>query len=124
MNALIDLYNQLLNEGITKEKLKRNVELYNIYPDSIYEKANSILFMTKHSNVKYLIILGVSPLLDSFEGEYLDSHKGKICPTNHTNSKALRESFPFTSPISHKDHSTTIGLGDRLGLASVGHIRL
>ncbi len=32
--------------------------------------------------------------------------------------------FPFTAPISHKGQSVTVGLGDRLGLASPGHLRL
>ena len=124
MEKLISTYNKLLKEKITIETIKKNVDLYNIYPQSIYEKDHSILFMVKHHNIKYLMILGEGPLLDSFEGEFLYSNKGKICPTNHVNSKLLRKYFPFTSPVSHKNHSVTLGLGDRLGLASVGHLRL
>lgn len=124
MEKLINTYNKLLKENITIKELKKNAALYNIYPQSIYEQDNSILFIIKHNNIKYLILLGEGPLLDSFEGESLSSNKGKICPTNHVNSKLLRKYFPFTSPVSHKNHSITLGLGDRLGLASIGHIRL
>ncbi len=35
----------------------------------------------------------------------------------------LRERFPFTAPVSLRDKKTTIGTGDRLGLATPGHIR-
>lgn len=124
MKSLINTYNTLLEEDITIETIEKNINQYNIYPQSIYQKNNSILFMVKHYNTKYLIILGEGPLLDSFEGEFLSSTKGKICPTSHVNSKLLRKYFPFTSPVSHKNHSITLGLGDRLGLASIGHIRL
>ena len=48
----------------------------------------------------------------------------KLCPLNVKNSKVIRELFDFTRPKSHKGHDITIGLGDRLGLASAGHIRL
>lgn len=35
----------------------------------------------------------------------------------------LWELFPFTKPVSLREERTTIGMGDRLGVASAGHIR-
>jgi hypothetical protein len=35
----------------------------------------------------------------------------------------IRKLFPYTNPRPHKGHKITIGLGDRLGLASPGHIK-
>ena len=48
----------------------------------------------------------------------------KRCPLTNENSKVIRSLFPFTNPVSHKKHACTIGLGDRLGLASPGHLRV
>ena len=42
---------------------------------------------------------------------------------NYNNSQILKNIFPFTSPISLRDKKTTFGCGDRLGLATPGHIR-
>ncbi|MGA2975475.1 MAG: tagaturonate epimerase family protein [Spirochaetia bacterium] len=39
------------------------------------------------------------------------------------NAKILHDVFPFTAPVSLRDRKTTIGCGDRLGLATPGHIR-
>lgn len=39
------------------------------------------------------------------------------------NAAALHELFPFTAPVSLRDRTTTIGCGDRLGLATPGHLR-
>jgi hypothetical protein len=36
---------------------------------------------------------------------------------------ALRRLFPFTAPSPVLGHDRTFGLGDRLGLATAGHIR-
>ncbi len=33
------------------------------------------------------------------------------------------ELFPFTKPVSLREHKITIGTGDRLGVATPGHIR-
>ena len=39
------------------------------------------------------------------------------------NAHALHELFPWTKPISLRERRTTIGMGDRLGIATPGHIR-
>ncbi len=39
------------------------------------------------------------------------------------NVRSLHAVFPFTAPVSLRDRTTTIGCGDRLGLATPGHIR-
>jgi tagaturonate epimerase len=39
------------------------------------------------------------------------------------NARLLHERFPFTAPVSLRERKTTIGCGDRLGLATPGHIR-
>lgn len=39
------------------------------------------------------------------------------------NARALHRLFPWTKPVSLREKRTTIGMGDRLGLATPGHIR-
>jgi tagaturonate epimerase len=39
------------------------------------------------------------------------------------NAQALHGLFPFTAPVSLRECTTTIGCGDRLGLATPGHVR-
>ena len=39
------------------------------------------------------------------------------------NARALHELFPWTRPVSLREQTTTIGMGDRLGIATAGHIR-
>ncbi|HLS53096.1 MAG TPA: tagaturonate epimerase family protein, partial [Tissierellaceae bacterium] len=99
-------------------------KVHNIYPNSIYEKDKSILFITKHKGSKFLIILGKSQLLNEFKGRSFPSGQGKICDLTYDNSQILGKYFPFILPKSHKGYDTSIGLGDRLGLASIGHLKL
>ena len=39
------------------------------------------------------------------------------------NARTLHALFPFTAPVSLRERTTTIGCGDRLGLATPGHVR-
>ncbi len=39
------------------------------------------------------------------------------------NARALHELFPWTKPASLRERKTTVGMGDRLGIATAGHIR-
>jgi hypothetical protein len=48
----------------------------------------------------------------------------KLCPLTVENSRVIRNLFDYTNPVSHEGRNITIGLGDRLGLASPAHIQL
>jgi tagaturonate epimerase len=39
------------------------------------------------------------------------------------NARALHALFPWTRPVSLRKRKTTVGMGDRLGIATAGHIR-
>lgn len=75
---------------------------------------------------KSLIAKGSGELYNNLEGAEtaLDTETAKVCPLNHANAAAIRTFIPFTRPSNHKGHNMTIGLGDRLGVASAGHLRL
>jgi hypothetical protein len=44
-------------------------------------------------------------------------------PLSAENAHVLHRLFPFTAPVSLRQRTTTVGCGDRLGLATPGHIR-
>lgn len=119
-----NIYSELLDLHLSVDNLKKRADELNIYPNSIQEKDGSILFLSKGKSEKQLIILRRGPLYEAFEGKEVVREGIKLCPLNEANSKTLRELFPYTAPTSHREHDITIGLGDRLGIASPGHIRL
>ena len=47
----------------------------------------------------------------------------RLCPLTAENAAALMEVFPYTAPANHRGHRFTMGFGDRLGLATPGHVR-
>lgn len=99
---------------------------YGVYPNSLQEVNGSFVYLVKEGLMKKLVIQGKSPLFESFSGEVeeIEGESVKVCDLTHENCVALREVFPFTAPISVLKFPKSIGLGDRLGLASPGHIRL
>ncbi len=60
-----------------------------------------------------------------FEGEVimLNGIPWTVARRTHRNCLALRTRFPFTAPVPVLHHRRSIGLGDRLGIATAGHIQ-
>ncbi|MCK9253421.1 MAG: tagaturonate epimerase family protein, partial [Clostridiales bacterium] len=96
-----------------------------VYPESLQQIEDVTLFMAREAAGPVLVIYPVSAVADRFHGEDVNIGGGmaRVCPTDLANCRCLRELFPFTRPVSHKGRKVTIGLGDRLGLASPGHLR-
>lgn len=124
MKDILKLGEDIIEDKIDLNGLKLKAEDYNIYPKSIHEREGSILFLWKKDYEKFLIVLKGGSLLELFQGEDILSKRGKICPLNQKNSEVLRRFFPFTAPKSYGNSNITIGLGDRLGLASPGHLKI
>ena len=100
-------------------------EGFDVYKKSIHQitidGSASAIFMAKDSNGSDFLVM--DKLLPGFSGEAAAGGKFKAA-LNHDNANALRKLFPFTAPgrVLCKDRS--FGLGDRLGIATPGHIRL
>lgn len=91
---------------------------YGIYKDSV--QAN--LFMVYASDKDYLV---ADPAL-GFEGEEVKS-EGKaytLAPLTHENAVKMRSLYPFTAPSRVLGRDKTMGVGDRLGVATEGHLRV
>lgn len=65
-----------------------------------------------------------SPGLDAFEGDSSPSggHTLLLGPRSHRNAAVLRARLPWLQPVPLGLH-TSAGLGDRIGLATPGHVR-
>ncbi len=92
-----------------------------VYPRSVTEIGDSVLFLMDCGAEDRLVAVSCP----AFSGENMQIG-GKMCtvaPLNHENAVALRKLLPFTAPSPVLREKRTIGLGDRLGLATDGHIR-
>lgn len=115
-----------INLDQLKKLAKTNFQEYQVYPDSLQTANGSLFFIAKENANKFLVILSQGTFPVKFNGTEvtLESGKAKLCDLTNQNCDALRELFPFTKPKNHRGIPITIGLGDRLGLASPGHLRL
>lgn len=104
--------------------IKDRLEEYDIYPSSLCENEGSYLFMARVSGEKKLIIVGGGLSFSNFRGEEasIAGKRVKTAPLDHENAQVLRELFDFTNPVSFGKEGASLGLGDRLGIASPGHL--
>jgi hypothetical protein len=94
------------------------------YPKSLHALDGALYFIARTRDRRFLVIAGDASA-GQFEGIRAAAAgvPAKVCPLTPGNAKALMGLFPFAAPSAHGDASFTLGLGDRLGLASPGHIR-
>lgn len=91
------------------------------YPQSYVVNAHVKLMMVKGDNGKFIAAVGEGDLYDELQGS--EQQGLKLCPLTHENRLVLNNYFPYTAPVAFGTKVATIGLGDRLGLASPGHIK-
>lgn len=96
---------------------------YKVYPNSYVEEGNTFLVMFKKDAVKCLYVKGFGPLFDELVGE-VQGEDVKIVPCDHPNRLVLNKFLNYTKPRAFGNKVTTMGVGDRLGLASPGHIEI
>ena len=103
-----------------------------VYPESLAAQDGAMLAIARRGIQQTLLVAwpaGQTPAIAvRFEGDQkkLDLPVGLATvlegPRVPANAAALRETLPFTAPRS-LDGRPSIGLGDRLGLATPGHVR-
>ena len=96
-----------------------------VYPRSVAESGGDRAAMAKIGGERRLIVTGGGKLFQALAGERGEAGGTafKVCPLTHENRLALNEAFEYTKPRAIGTQTATIGLGDRLGLASPGHIK-
>ena len=104
------------------QKLNIKKEDLKIYNSSYNNVQNVEFLMVSIKDVKYIAVWGNGPIFDEFEGE-LQKSGLKLCPLAHNNRLVLNKYVDHTNPKAFGKNITTFGVGDRLGLATPGHIR-
>ena len=93
-----------------------------VYPNSVNEIGSSKIYMVKEKDADKLVIEGALGSL--FEGKYCECCGRTIAPLTHKNADVLRSLFDWTAPKPVLRNKRSMGVGDRLGIACPGHIRV
>lgn len=100
-----------------------------VYPRSVVALEGTVFFLGRRGQTKWLglVYREGSAKAVRFSGEEREIELGqpltlRLCPTNHVNAAALRRTLPFTTPRLVGVRKS-FGFGDRLGLATPGHVR-
>ena len=93
-----------------------------VYPNSVNEIGSSKIYMVKEKDADKLVIEGALGSL--FEGRYCECCGKTIAPLTHKNADVLRSLFDWTAPKPVLRNKRSMGVGDRLGIACPGHIRV
>ncbi len=99
----------------------------NLYKASFIENEGATLGLVRNSSGKYLAVLATSqhPLLTRFHGERSPLQGDltlMLCPLDVANAIVLRTLMPGLNP-KLSGLKSSFGMGDRLGLATPGHVR-
>ena len=100
---------------------------FDAYEKSIQKAGMSVVFMANEGEHDLIIVApgegaeyAVNPGFTETE-----QREGTItAPLNHNNAQTLRKLFPFTAPVRGLRKYRSFGVGDRLGIATPGHIRV
>jgi len=100
-----------------------------VYPRSITALRGVVVFLGRQGGTKWLGLLyaDAPPSAASFRGEEREVELDhpltlRLCPMDDANAAALRQALPFTAARLLGTRKS-VGLGDRLGLATPGHVR-
>jgi hypothetical protein len=105
-----------MNSGVMMMNLEERTGL-TVYPQSVVESGDTTYFMARDSEGKVLGVLGDTT---GFEGVQRD--EAFLCPRTAGNAATLRARLPWLRP-QPLGLKKTAGCGDRLGLATPGHLR-
>ncbi|MGQ9492834.1 MAG: tagaturonate epimerase family protein [Anaerolineae bacterium] len=92
-----------------------------IYPRSLVERAGTVFFLARaeQTGQKWL---GIRGDVSGFEGMAQVANDTWICPLSAANASTLRARLLWLKPVP-LGLQTSFGFGDRLGLATPGHVR-
>ncbi len=102
------------------------INLLKIYPKSFTSLNGMIYGLVRTLEGKRLVALGEKGALleDPFRGKTFSGTPSlKVCDLSSENTECLMSLFPHTKPTPVLKYPCTLGTGDRLGVATAGHIR-
>lgn len=92
-----------------------------LYEKSVTSLGECIIALVRSEKDKYVVAQGSGPVFDELTGEVAQACK--ICPADHANRLVLNKYLPYTIPVANTSKRPSLGLGDRLGEATAGHIQ-
>jgi hypothetical protein len=92
-----------------------------VYPDSLSQAGATEIFLARRDNHKFVGFVGTSPLPGQPGGE-VEGKQITLCEPSHEAAEAVRRLLDWTAPRC-MGLATSVGLGDRLGLATPGHVQ-
>jgi hypothetical protein len=98
-----------------------------LYPDSLVEAGGAALALARIDGHKRMIAVAPidHPWLDRLGGEahaFEQAQVLKVCPLDAANARVVRDILPNLNPVP-LGLATSAGCGDRLGLATPGHVQ-
>lgn len=93
-----------------------------VYNRSVQVVGDKLFFMVREGLERKLVVVGEAD--DGFSGdvEQVHAYQVKVCPLTTANRQELQRVFSWLFPQACGRQKASIGLGDRLGLATPGHI--
>lgn len=113
-------------EALSKTLRTFPIEVQKIYPNSFQIHRGLLYGMILTPQGKRLLVIGEEEKLqkDPLRGRLVKfTPSFKVCDLSLENLPPLMELFPYTKPVPVLRAPATIGTGDRIGLATPGHIR-
>lgn len=95
---------------------------FKIYPSSLQKVGESTLFLARQGVQKFLVVVGKKPARFRGRQMVIGGKKVHLCPADGRNLRVLMSLFPFLRP-KPAWLRPSVGFGDRLGLATPGHVR-
>jgi len=123
----IDDDQALSPDGIIRALKALPVDLLKVYPRSFCHKNRLGYALIRTPDGKKLAVMGERSrvLKNPFQGNcHHQLLSLKLCDLSDGNTESLMELFPYTKPVSLQKYPTTFGTGDRLGVATPGHLRV
>lgn len=108
--------------SLKEELIKGTID--GIYEKSVFITDDTLFFMIHDGLNKVLVVIGTEQSLLAFSGKQERVGRLNILlgDLNQENAQAMRERFSWMAPQALGSSGVSLGLGDRLGLASPGHI--
>jgi len=121
--AVLNQNEKTMRETLAKCNWENNGS---VYAESVHKLGEGMVMLARDDEKRFLV--AVAPrrkaLADGIEGEIVDLAEAVavIAPLSAKNAAAIRQLFPWCAPQSLRSRRTTVGCGDRLGMATRGHI--
>ncbi len=120
-------WREIVEQAQTLESLQQQLKKAggSVFPGSLNLVTDHLLFMVTEGLDRQLVVVSSGQARIEFTGEV--STLGAFTVTramlSSNNAKVLRSILPWTAPQALGTTGITLGLGDRLGLASPGHLK-